>query len=128
MKKILFVLAACMTLALGFTSCKLETAKITIAVTDLQNNPIADRPIYWTTEAAVYASLITPAPDAPLRDTEVEDLSYMETNAQGIVTTEIVAGLQYCYLVKDLGSNQWQSQVVKLQGGEEKEITFKVNK
>ena len=128
MKKILFAIAACLTLALGFTSCKVETAELTLAVTDYDGYPIADRKIYWTTEASVYASLIAPAPDAPLRDDDIDDLDWLETNAQGIVRETILANLTYVYFVKDEGSSNWQTKTVKAKGGDKLEVTFKVNK
>jgi hypothetical protein len=128
MKKVLFILAACLSIALCFTSCKLEIAKLTIEVEGRDHAPIGNRSIYYTTEANVYADLIAPAPDAPLRDNDITDLPSWSTNAYGMVTENIIANLTYAFFVKDEGSNSWKSQTVKLKEGEDKTITFTVNK
>ena len=129
MKKVLFVLAACLTLTLGFTSCNIkEGVKITISVVDANDKPVADREVYYTEDVSLWSSVVAPSPDAPLRDDDIDDLPFYSTNAQGIVEDVILPNLNYYYFVLDKGTNKYQAQSVKGKDGEKKELTFKVNK
>ena len=130
MKKILFILAACLTIALGFTSCKdAGTAEVTLAVVDYEDNPIANRKIYYTTEVNFWASIIAPAPDAPLREDDIDDLSWVETNNQGIVIHQILSGIEYGYFVLDGAvKDGYVFKSVKLKKDEKAEVIFTVNK
>lgn len=129
MKKVLFVLAACLTLSLIFTSCNIkEGVKVTISVVDSNDKPVADREIYYTEDVSLWSSVVAPSPDAPLRDDDIDDLPYYSTNAQGIVEDVILPNLNYYYFVLDKGTNKYQTQSAKGKDGEKIELTFKVNK
>ena len=69
-----------------------------------------------------------PSPDPTDEDNVWE---YAETNAQGIVTKNIllaVPKLKYCFAVYDRGSNEWITKDVELVRGTNEEIEFVVNK
>jgi hypothetical protein len=130
MKKGLFIIAACLTIAFGFTSCKdFGTAEVTLSVVDYDGFPIANRKIYYTEEASFWASIIAPAPDAPFNSDDIDDLQWLETNAAGVVTHKILSNLEYGYFVLDEAvKDGYLFQSVKLKKDEKKEIVFKVNK
>ena len=129
MKKVLFALAA-LVMAFSFTGCKEGTAKVIVSVTDLENQPIEGRKVYYTDLASVIIGAVLPDPNAPLEEDNEEHLSYGKTNAQGTVTFEysLIGDLIYYFYVYDEGSNQWKDDQVTLKKGYVKEINFKVNK
>jgi len=130
MKKILLVVAACMTIAMGFTSCKVETSEVTVNVTDRDGFPIANREVYYTDMASVIVSGLTPDPSTPITGSDGEELAYGKTDAFGTVTFRFdlaVENLDYYFYVFDEGSRQWRDKTVHLRRGKNAEITFEVN-
>ena len=129
MKKVLFVLAACLTIAFGFTSCNSGVAKVTVEVKDFDNNPIEGRKVYYTDLASVIIEGVLPDPNAPLEEDNDAHLRYGTTGPQGTVTFEynIWGDLLYFFYVYDEGSNQWREQHVTLKKGYVKELSFQVN-
>ncbi|MBQ3673833.1 MAG: hypothetical protein II928_05105 [Paludibacteraceae bacterium] len=129
MKKVLFVLAACLTIALGFTSCNSGIAKVTVEVKDFDNNPIADRKVYYTDLASVIIGIALPDPNAPIKENNDDHLCYGTTGPQGTVTFEynIWGDLIYYFYVYDEGANQWREQHVTLKKGYVKELSFQIN-
>ena len=129
MKKVLFVLAACLTIALGFTSCNSGIAKVTVEVKDFDNNPIADRKVYYTDLASVIIGIALPDPNAPIEENNDDHLCYGTTGPQGTVTFEynIWGDLIYYFYVYDEGANQWREQHVTLKKGYVKELSFQIN-
>lgn len=131
MKKVLFVLAACMTLALGFTGCKkTKLADVEISVVDNQNNPVADRVVIYTDEVSTIISALVPDPSDPLKDEAdwAEEINYVQTNAQGTVTLRnVIVGINYVFYTYDDGSNQWLDKTIKIQEGKNS-VQFQVNK
>ena len=130
MKKVLFAISAVL-LALTLASCEVDTSKVTVTVTDLEGNAIADRNVFYTDLASVIIGIAMPDPDAPLKEDNDDHLRYGSTNANGTVTfhyTLAVSSLVYYFFVYDEGSNEWLEQSVKLKKGYNSEITFQVNK
>ena len=130
MKKTIFFLAAIF-VALSFASCEVDTSKVTVTVTDMNGNPIADRNIYYTDLASVIIGVALPDPDAPLKDENDNELPHGTTNAQGVVTftySLAVSNLHYFFYVYDDGANQWLEKSLKLKRGYNSEIAFQVNK
>ncbi|MBR5677570.1 MAG: hypothetical protein IKX20_05480 [Paludibacteraceae bacterium] len=131
MKKVLFIVAACLTLALGFTSCKIETSEVTVSVTDMDGNPINNREVYYTDMASVIIAGLTPDPNTPVVGPDGEYLEFGRTNAQGTVTFVFYLGvenLDYYFYVLDEGSRQWKDATVHLKRGKNAEVSFKLNK
>jgi len=130
MKKILFVFAALLTLAFGFTGCKTETADVEISVVDNNGAPVADRVVIYTDEVSTIIDALVPDPSDPLKDEEdwAEEIKYVRTGAQGtVILRNVIVGINYIFYVYDDGSNQWLSQKLKIQKGKN-EVKFVVNK
>ena len=126
MKKILFVLVAMLTMV--FTGCKVENSKVTVSVQDTEGAPVKDCPVIYADYASIGVNFFLPSPDPTDEDNVWE---YLETNAQGIVTKNIllaVPKLKYCFAVYDRGSNEWITKDVELVRGTNEEIEFVVNK
>ena len=123
-------------LGLLFASCTVETSKVTVTVTDLKDNPIANRKVFYTDMASNIIGAIIVDPNAPFKTEEEAakdaELSYGSTNAQGTVTFKFDLGvkkLTYYFYVLDEGSNQWSSKAIEVKRGSDyDDIVFKVNK
>ena len=131
MKKVLFIAAAFLTLAFGFTGCKdLKLADVQITVMDNDNQPIADRVVIYDDAASAIISALIPDPTDPLKSEEdwAAELSYVVTNKQGtVILRDLIVDNHYYFYTYDEGSNQWLSKDIKIQEGQNS-VEFKVNK
>ena len=126
MRRLLCIAVACLAVVLCFNSCKLDTAELTVSVMDNSGIPVADRTVYYTNKAALYASLI--APDPIFTDDAIHGLDSLSTNAQGLVIKPILANLTYVFYVRDEGLNEWIVKSVKAKKDEQAIVEFVVNK
>ena len=133
MKKYLLIAVACLSLVLGFSSCKVENSQVTVSVTDTEGAPVANRKVYYVDLASSIIDIFTPDPTDPLKedDERLEEVDYVVTNAQGTVTFNIplmVKSLDFYFYVFDEGSRQWQEKTVKIHRGVNADVEFVVNR
>ena len=68
MKKYLLIAVACLSLVLGFSSCKVENSQVTVSVTDTEGAPVANRKVYYIDLASSIIDIFTPDPTDPLKE------------------------------------------------------------
>ena len=128
MKKLGLVLVALLTLA--FTGCKVETSKVTVAVTDKQDKPLADRYVFYADVVSVILDATMPSPEELITDTS-DAWEVASTNAQGTVDLNInlgVAKLSYYFMTYDYGKMDWEIKTVELHRGQNADVVLKINK
>ena len=131
MKKILWIVAACLILTLGFTGCKdVKLADVEISVVDNNDLPIANRVVIYDDAASAIISAVIPDPTDPLKSEEdwAAELNYVVTNSQGtVILRDVIVGNRYYFYTYDDGSKQWLTKDIKIQEGKNS-VGFKVNK
>ena len=130
MKKVFFMLLAVM--AIAFTGCKVDNAKVTVSVKDTAGYPVANRYVFYIDKASYIAGAVLPAtPTELITGLDESGWEVVETNNSGVVTFNIamaVTKAKYYFVVYDLGSNQWKEKEVELVRGQNEQIDFVVNK
>lgn len=130
MKKASFILAALLA-AFTFASCTVDTSKVKVTVVDQDNQPVADRKVYYTDLASAIISAALPDPTEPLRNDEGVELEHRTTNASGQTTFTFslgVSSLTYYFYVPDEGADTWVLKSLKVKRGDTQELTIEVNK
>ena len=128
MKKLAFVLVALLTLA--FTGCKVETSKVTVAVTDKAGVPLADRYVFYADVVSVALEELAPSPESLITDTS-DAWEVVSTNAQGTVEFNInlgVSKLKYYFMTYDYGKLDWEIKTVEMHRGKNEDIVLVINK
>lgn len=128
MKKVIFALLA--VLAIVFTSCKFESAKVTINVTDKEGAPVAFREVFYTDKVSAILDVVLPPSPDELIGISDGSFQYVKTNKQGTVTFSEILGvskLNYYFIVFDEGSKQWVDKEVTLYRGQDIEVNLEVN-
>lgn len=130
MKKVLFALLA--VIAIAFTSCKIENAKVTLTVQDTAGAPVANRNVFYIDKASyILGAVLPPTPTELITGLDESGWEYVQTNQAGTVTFNVpmaVAHANYYFEVFDEGSNQWVEKEITLVRGQNELIEFTVNK
>ena len=128
MKKLAFVLVALLTLA--FTGCKVETSKVTVAVTDKAGVPLADRYVFYADVVSATIEELAPSPQSLITDTS-DAWEVASTNAQGTVEFNIhlgVSKVNYYFMTYDYGKLDWEIKTVEMHRGKNEDIVLVINK
>lgn len=130
MKKVLFALAA-LVMAVCFTSCEVDTAKVTVTVVNEDGEPVSGRKVYAVDLITAISESALPSPLDPLVDEDGEEYNYRTTGANGTTTftfTLATRSLTYYFYVPDEGSNDWELKTLKVERGGKQELHIEVNK
>lgn len=124
MKKFAFVLVAM--LAMVFTGCKTETAKITVYVEDELGMPVAGSTVLYADYVSLIVDGVLPSPEELV--TGMSDcFDEAVTNVYGMANIDItmsVSKLKYYFLVYNPGTQKWMDKTVELHRGQNEEIDF----